>query len=93
MLGETATTHPSKCFKHHSSVLLQLDFLSILIVTFYYSDDFYYPYQLFGEKTMTKERRSKREGKKKPAMTPKEKKAAKRSKKEPKDFLGDDKTR
>ena len=36
---------------------------------------------------MTKERKSNREGKKKPAMTPKEKKAAKRSKNQAKDFL------
>ena len=43
--------------------------------------------QLFGERTMTKERKSNKEGKKKPAMTPKEKKAAKRSKNKPKDLL------
>ena len=36
---------------------------------------------------MTKERKSNREGKKKPAMTTKEKKAAKRSKNEAKNFL------
>ena len=36
---------------------------------------------------MAKERKSKKEGKKKPAMTPKEKKAAKRSKKDSKTFL------
>jgi hypothetical protein len=36
---------------------------------------------------MTKERRGNREDKKKPAMTPKEKKAAKKSKKESRDFL------
>ncbi|MDD3618556.1 MAG: hypothetical protein RBR09_02700 [Desulfobulbaceae bacterium] len=42
---------------------------------------------------MTKERKSNREQKKKPAMTPKEKKAAKRSKKEPKNILSDDKSR
>ena len=36
---------------------------------------------------MTKERKSNREGKKKPAMTPKEKKAAKRTKNEAKKFL------
>lgn len=36
---------------------------------------------------MTKERKSNREGKKKPAMTAKEKKAAKRSKNEPKNFV------
>jgi hypothetical protein len=39
---------------------------------------------------MTKERKSNREDKKKPAMTPKEKKAAKKSKKELKDFIGTD---
>ena len=38
---------------------------------------------------MTKERRSNREGKKKPAMTSKEKKAAKKSKKEAKDLVFD----
>jgi hypothetical protein len=37
---------------------------------------------------MSKERRSHREDKKKPAMTPKEKKAAKKSRKESRDFLG-----
>lgn len=42
---------------------------------------------------MTKERRSNKEDKKKPAMTPKEKKAAKKSKKESRDFLGTDKMR
>jgi hypothetical protein len=36
---------------------------------------------------VTKERKNSREGKKKPGMTPKEKKAAKKSKKESKDFL------
>jgi hypothetical protein len=36
---------------------------------------------------MSKEQRSNKEGKKKPAMTPKEKKAAKRSKKEAKGFM------
>jgi hypothetical protein len=38
---------------------------------------------------MSKERRSHREDKKKPAMTPKEKKAAKKSKKESRDLLGE----
>jgi hypothetical protein len=38
-------------------------------------------------KIMTKERRSNREGKKKAAMTPKEKKAAKRAKNETKNLL------
>jgi hypothetical protein len=42
---------------------------------------------------MTKERRSNKEDKKKPAMTPKEKRAAKKSRKEPRDFLGNDRTR
>jgi len=41
---------------------------------------------------MTKERKSNREGKSKPAMTPKEKKAAKRSKKESKDLFVFNKT-
>jgi hypothetical protein len=50
-------------------------------------------HQLFGVETMTKERRSQKEDKKKPAMTPKEKKAAKRSRKETKDFLDTDRTR
>jgi hypothetical protein len=50
-------------------------------------------HQLFGAETMTKERRSQKEDKKKPAMTPKEKKAAKRSRKESRDFLGNDRTR
>ncbi|MDW7774055.1 MAG: hypothetical protein SCH71_14305 [Desulfobulbaceae bacterium] len=38
---------------------------------------------------MTKERKSNREGKKKPAMSPKEKKAAKRSKKDSQDSILD----
>ncbi|MGB5304964.1 MAG: hypothetical protein WBO06_13835 [Gammaproteobacteria bacterium] len=37
---------------------------------------------------MSKERNSHKEDKKKPVMTPKEKKAAKKSKKESRDFLG-----
>jgi hypothetical protein len=41
---------------------------------------------------MTKERKSNKEGKKKASMTPKEKKAAKRSKKESKDSFVFDKT-
>jgi len=49
-------------------------------------------HQLSGAKTMTKERSTHREDKKKPAMTPKEKKAAKKLKKESRkestDFLG-----
>jgi hypothetical protein len=50
-------------------------------------------HQVFGAEPMTKERRSQKEDKKKPAMTPKEKKAAKRSRKESRDFLGNDRTR
>jgi len=46
-----------------------------------------------GAQPMTKERRTQKEDKKKPAMTPKEKKAAKRSRKETKDFLDTDRTR
>ena len=42
---------------------------------------------------MTKERKSNREGKKKPAMTMKEKKAAKKSKKGSNDLLVFEKTR
>jgi hypothetical protein len=38
---------------------------------------------------MSKERRSSREDKKKPAMTPKEKKAARKSRKESRDSLGE----
>jgi hypothetical protein len=38
---------------------------------------------------MSKERRSHREDKKKPAMTPKEKKAAKKSRKESRNILGE----
>ena len=38
---------------------------------------------------MSKERRSNREDKKKPAMTPKEKKAARKSRKESRDSLGE----
>ena len=42
---------------------------------------------------MTKERRSNREGKKKANLTPKEKKAAKRDKKQSKGVLAFDKTK
>lgn len=42
---------------------------------------------------MTKERKNSREGKKKPAMTPKEKKAAKRAKKGNRNIFDDDTTR
>lgn len=42
---------------------------------------------------MSKEKKSNREDKKKPAMTPKEKKAAKRSKKESKGLMDNDRTR
>ncbi len=38
---------------------------------------------------MSKEHRSNKEDKKKPAMTPKEKKAARKSRKEARSFLGD----
>jgi hypothetical protein len=38
---------------------------------------------------MSKERKSNREDKKKPAMTPKEKKAAKKTRKESRDLLGE----
>jgi len=50
-------------------------------------------HQLAGAETIMKERRSQKEDKKKPVMTPKEKKAAKRSRKESRDFLGNDRTR
>jgi hypothetical protein len=50
-------------------------------------------HQLSGAETIMKERSSQKEDKKKPVMTPKEKKAAKRSKKESRDFLGNDRTR
>jgi len=50
-------------------------------------------HQLFGAETMTKERRSQKEDKKQPALTPKEKKAAKKSRKESRNFLGNDRTR
>ena len=42
---------------------------------------------------MSKGQHSNREMKKKPAMTPKEKKAAKKSRKESRDFLGNDRAR
>jgi hypothetical protein len=42
---------------------------------------------------MTKERKSNREDKKKPVMTPKEKKAAKKSRKESRDFLSNERMR
>jgi hypothetical protein len=38
---------------------------------------------------MSKERRSNKENRKKPAMTPKEKKAARKYRKESRDFLGE----
>ncbi len=44
-------------------------------------------------KFMSKEQKSNREGKKKPAMTAKEKKAAKKSKKESGDFLINDRSK
>ena len=45
-------------------------------------------HQSLGAKNMSKEQKSNKENKKKPAMTPKEKKAAKKSKKESNGFLG-----
>ena len=42
------------------------------------------PHQLFGESTMSKEQKSNKENKKKPALSPKEKKAVKKSKKDAK---------
>lgn len=42
---------------------------------------------------MTKERKGNREGKKKPTMTPKEKKAAKKSKKDARELLDNARTR
>jgi len=50
-------------------------------------------HQLSGAKIMTKERSTHREDKKKPAMTPKEKKAAKKLKKESSDILGVERSR
>jgi hypothetical protein len=41
-------------------------------------------HQLFGASNMSKEQKSNREDKKKPALSPKEKKAAKKSKKDSK---------
>lgn len=45
-------------------------------------------HQLLGVKNMGKEQKHSKENKKKPAMTPKEKKAAKKAKKESKGQLG-----
>jgi hypothetical protein len=42
------------------------------------------PYQLFGASAMSKEQKSNKEDKKKPALSPKEKKAVKKSKKDSK---------
>jgi hypothetical protein len=42
---------------------------------------------------MSREQKSNKETRKKPAMTPKEKKAAKKSRKEARSFLGTDRTR
>jgi hypothetical protein len=42
------------------------------------------PHQLFGASAMSKEQKSNKEDKKKPALSPKEKKAAKKSKKDSK---------
>jgi hypothetical protein len=45
--------------------------------------------EIFRRTIMSKERRSHKEDKKKPAMSPKEKKAAKKSRKESRDLLGE----
>ena len=50
-------------------------------------------YHLSGVNIMTKERKSNREEKKKPAMTPKEKKAAKKTRKESRTSLVSDRVR
>jgi len=44
-----------------------------------------------GDKTMSREQKSNKENKKKPAMTPKEKKAAKKARKDSKGFVAGDK--
>jgi preprotein translocase subunit Sec63 len=46
-------------------------------------------YEIFRRTIMSKEHRSHREDKKKPAMSPKEKKAARKSRKESRDLLGE----
>jgi hypothetical protein len=46
-------------------------------------------YEIFRRTIMSKERRCHKEDKKKPAMSPKEKKAAKKSRKESRDLLGE----
>ena len=46
-------------------------------------------YENFRRTIMSKERRSHKEDKKKPAMSPKEKKAARKSRKESRDLLGE----
>jgi preprotein translocase subunit Sec63 len=46
-------------------------------------------YEIFRRTIMSKEHRSRREDKKKPAMSPKEKKAARKSRKESRDLLGE----
>jgi hypothetical protein len=53
----------------------------------------YCPPELFWSGAMSKEQKSNKEAKKKPAMTPKEKKAAKKSRKESRDSMGTDRTR
>ena len=50
-------------------------------------------HHISGANIMTKERRSNREEKKKPVLTPKEKKAAKKSRKESRDSLVSDRIR
>lgn len=51
-------------------------------------DDLNIPHQLLKEKTMSKEQKTNKEAKKKSALTPKEKKAAKKLKKESKESHG-----
>jgi hypothetical protein len=51
--------------------------------------DFRFPRYSFGDKVMSKEQKSNKEAKKKPVMTAKEKKAAKKSKKDSKGGLLD----
>ena len=46
--------------------------------------NFQNPHQLFGASAMSKEQKSNKEDKKKPALSPKEKKAVKKSKKDSK---------
>ncbi len=57
------------------------------------ADRLFITQQSAGVETMSKEQRSNKEDKKKPAMTPKEKKAAKKARKESRGFLDTDRTR